>query len=85
MNKHSSGLGSDCGTIDRAVTPCTRDPQFESSHWQFSFTINCIGKTKIKEQEPGNCPIFYAFNCKNCFELKMKKLALKLFLLKSII
>ena len=27
--------GSGCGAVGRAVASYTRDPQFESSHWQY--------------------------------------------------
>ena len=52
-------LGSDCGSVGRAVSFDTRDPQFESSDRQILFTINCCIKncnetTNIKEKEAGN-------------------------------
>ena len=37
-------LGSGCGTVGRAVASDTRDPRFESSHWQILFTINSSQK-----------------------------------------
>ena len=41
-------------SVGRVVASDTRDPRFESNHWQIIFTINCIQKTKIKEAS--NCP-----------------------------
>ena len=44
-----------CGSVSRAVASDTRDPQFESSHWQtfikHLFTVKCIEKMKIKKKE----------------------------------
>ena len=45
-------LGSDCGSVGRAVASDNRDPRFESSLQEILFTINCIGKTKIKKKRP---------------------------------
>ena len=50
-------VGSGCGSVGRAVASDTRGPRFESSHWQKNyvghlFTINCVGKTKIKNGPP---------------------------------
>ena len=43
-------LGSGCGSFGRAVASNTRDPRFESRHWQtfivHLFTVNCVEKTK---------------------------------------
>ena len=54
--------GSGCGSVDRAVASDTRDPRFESRHWQtfikHLFTVNCVEKTKIKRKEAGNGPFF---------------------------
>ena len=54
-------LGSDRGSVCRAVASDTRDPRFDSSHWQDFimniFTVNCCGETKIKRKEPGNGPL----------------------------
>ena len=54
--------GSGCGSVDRAVASDTRDPRFESRHWQtfikHLFTVNCVEKTKIKKKEAGNGPFF---------------------------
>ena len=36
-------------SVGRVVASDTRDPRFESNHWQIIFTINCIQKTKIKD------------------------------------
>ena len=40
----------------RAVAANTRDPRFESSHWQTFienlFPVNCVEKTKIKKKRP---------------------------------
>ena len=51
-------LGSDCGSVGRAVSFDTRDLQFESSDRQILFTINsiknCNETTNIKEKEAGN-------------------------------
>ena len=41
-------LGSGCGSVGRAVAPQTRDPQFESSHWTFLFTVL---KTVLKKRK----------------------------------
>ena len=41
--------GSGCGPAGTVVTSDTRDPQFESSHWQILFSINCI-ETVMKRQ-----------------------------------
>ena len=53
-------LENGCGSVGRVVTPNTRDPWFESSHWQnlscTKFTINCIEKTKIKEKQAPDDP-----------------------------
>lgn len=45
-----------CVTVGRAAASDNRDPQFKTSHWQFSFTVYCMGTTD-KEKEDGNCPI----------------------------
>ena len=39
--------GSGCGSVGRAVAFDTRDPRFESSHWQkFIYTLNiCLLST----------------------------------------
>ena len=51
QSKNASLWGSGCGSVGRAVTSDTRDPRFESRHWQ-NF-INCtIEKTKIKKKRP---------------------------------
>ena len=50
---YSLFLGSGWGSGGRAITSETTDLQFESSHWQILFTINCIGKTKIKNKRQG--------------------------------
>ena len=34
-------MGSSCGAVSIAVASDSRDPQFESSHGQVLFTINC--------------------------------------------
>ena len=50
-----------CGSVGRAIAFYTRDPQFESSHWQtlyYIFTLNCFEKTKIKEKVSGIDPHF---------------------------
>ena len=47
-------LGSGSGSVGKAVAADTRDPQFESSHWQtfieHLFIVNCVEKTKIKRK-----------------------------------
>ena len=51
------GLGSGCGSVDRAVAFNTRGLRFDSSHRQkfieHLFIINCIEKTKINKKRPG--------------------------------
>ena len=53
----SLSVDSDCGSVDRAVSSDTRDPWFESCHWQnlywTLFPFNCIEKTKIKKKRLG--------------------------------
>ena len=50
-NSNHKCMGIGCGSVGRAVTSDTRDPRFESRHWQ-NF-INCtIEKTKIKKKRP---------------------------------
>ena len=49
-------LGSGCDSVGRAVASDTRGLQFESSHRQilyYLYTVNCIGKVKIKKERPG--------------------------------
>ena len=48
--KNTSFLSS--GSVGRAVASDNRDPRFESSLQEILFTINCIGKTKIKKKRP---------------------------------
>ena len=45
-----------CVTVGRAAASDNRDPQFKTSHWQFSFTVYWKGTTD-KEKEDGHCPI----------------------------
>ena len=49
-------MGSDCGSVGRAVAFDTRGPRFDSSHRQnfieHLFIINCIEKTKINKKRP---------------------------------
>ena len=53
LNNGSNGSG--CGSVDRAVASNARDLQFESSHPQFIFTINCSESiSKIKRKEAGS-------------------------------
>ena len=41
-------MGSGCGSVGKAVASDTRDPRFESSHWQNLYVLpNCIEKRKI--------------------------------------
>ena len=48
-------FGSGCGTVGKSVTFDSRDPQFESCHYDFLFAVNCIDKTNIGEEiETGN-------------------------------
>ena len=50
----SSMLGSGCGTVGRVVASDTRDPWFESQHWQkFICQLFYLEKTKIMKQRPG--------------------------------
>ena len=48
LGKMDRQLGSGCGSVGRAVASDTRDPRFESSHWQkiiyieHLFTVNCV-------------------------------------------
>ena len=39
-----------CGAIGKVVAPDSIDGQFESSHRQILFTINCIEKTETKKK-----------------------------------
>ena len=54
-------LGNGCGAVGRVVASDTRDPRFESSHWQYFLLStalkSCIKKTKIKKKGAGNGPI----------------------------
>ena len=55
-------LGKGCGLVGRPFGSNTRDPWFESSHRQFSFSINCI-KSVLKDENkekkrPGLAVIF---------------------------
>ena len=50
-------LVSGCGSVGRAVTSYTRDPQFKSSHRQILFTFMCIKKHTEKIKEAENRPI----------------------------
>ena len=49
-------LGSGCRSFGRAVVSNTRNPRFESSHWQ-NFIMNIftviVEKTKITKKRPG--------------------------------
>ena len=49
-------LGSDCGSVGRAVSFDTRDLQFESSDRQILFTINSI-KIYSKKKKGRELPI----------------------------
>ena len=53
--------GSGRGAVGTPVASNTRDPWFESSHWQILFTIKlyliCFEKTKLKIKEAGNGPL----------------------------
>ena len=55
-------IGSGCGSVGRAVAFDTRDPRFDSSHWQnfieHLFIINCIEKTKINKKRLGMAHFF---------------------------
>ena len=49
-------MGSDCGSVGRAVASDTRDPVFKSSQWQ-NFThklMLTVEKSKIKKKETAN-------------------------------
>ena len=49
-------LGSGCGSVSRAVASDSWGLQLESINWQklyWTFTVNCIEKTKIKKNRPG--------------------------------
>ena len=50
-------MGSDCGSVGRAVAFDTRGLRFDSSHRQnfieHLFIISCIEKTKINKKRPG--------------------------------
>ena len=52
--------GSGCDSVGTAVASESRDPRFESSHWQtfieHLFTVNFVEKTKVKKKEVRNCP-----------------------------
>ena len=46
-----------CTMIGRAFASYSRGPQFKSSHGKnlyWTFTVNCIEKTKIKKKRPGS-------------------------------
>ena len=50
-------MGSGCGSVGRAVASDNTGPRFESSHKQslyYLYSVNCIEKTKIDENEAGN-------------------------------
>ena len=54
--KESILMGSGWGSVGRAVASNARGPRLESSnkkklYWTL-FTVNCIGKTKIKKKRP---------------------------------
>ena len=46
--------GSGCGSVGKATASNSRGPLFESRPNDIEhFTVNCIGKTKIKKKGPG--------------------------------
>ena len=49
-------INSGCGSVGRAVASDTRDPQFESGHWQNFIYPMYNRKDKNKEKEAGNGP-----------------------------
>ena len=49
-------LSSVCGSVGRVVASDTRDPRFESSHWQNFIYQLYNRKDKNKEKEAGNGP-----------------------------
>ena len=51
-------MGSGCGSVGTAVASDTRDPQFESRHWQSFIYQLYIRKDDKKEKEAGNGPSF---------------------------
>ena len=65
-------MGSGCGSVGKAVDPNTKDPWFESSHWQtfikHLFTVNCVEKTKITKNRPGMAHLkkIKNNNCHSC-------------------
>ena len=65
-------MGSDCGSVGRAVASDTRDPVFKSSQWQ-NFTHKLMltvekSKIKKKEAEKGHLtPLAEGFNFKILF------------------
>ena len=58
-------MGQGCGSVGRAVASGSRGLRFKSSHRRniyWTFTVNCIKKTKIKIKEAGNSPLKNSFN-----------------------
>ena len=53
---HRVFSGSGCGSVGRAVSPNTRDPQVELSHQQILFAINCIKICNLKDDNRDNGP-----------------------------
>ena len=52
-------MGSDGGSVGRAVASDTRDPQFESQHWQsLIYQLQLNRKDESKEKEARNGPSF---------------------------
>ena len=55
-------LGSDCGSVGRAVPSDTRNLRFESCHQQtfikHLFTVNCVEKTKGRESSNSSLIMF---------------------------
>ena len=48
-NVNYADKGSGCGAVGRAVASDTRDPQFESSHWQL-YRLSTVLKAVLKRQ-----------------------------------
>ena len=66
-------MGSGGGSVGRAVTSDTRDPWFESQHWQNFIYQLYIEKRKDenKEKEAGNGPSLKRTNCHKRIEALM--------------
>ena len=65
FHKKSFKRGSGCGSVGGTITSNSRGPRFESCigntlYW--TFTVNCIEKTKIKKKRPWMAILNKSFN-----------------------